>query len=55
MQLHFVSRTVFRDKNSLLNQLPLDLESIYILHEGGTNEFALKGCSEMVTSYEYSK
>jgi 1-aminocyclopropane-1-carboxylate deaminase/D-cysteine desulfhydrase-like pyridoxal-dependent ACC family enzyme len=52
MQLHFVSRTAYRDKKAILSQIPLDLKSVYILPEGGTNGLALKGCSEIVTTFD---
>ena len=51
MRLFFVSRAAYRDKDGLLSQMPLDLKSVYILPEGGTNGLALKGCSEIVTTY----
>ena len=49
MQLNFVSRSAYRDKKEILSQLPYDFSSIYVLPEGGTNSFALKGCAEIVT------
>ena len=52
MQLHFVSRTDYRDKKALLSKLPIDLESTYILPEGGTNKLALKGCTEIIKNYD---
>ena len=52
MQLYFVRRTAYRDKTSVLNQIPLDLETIYVIPEGGTNNLALKGCTEIVLEYE---
>ena len=52
MQLHFVSRASYRDKNQFLNQLPFDLKSVYILPEGGTNDLALKGCAEIVKNFD---
>ncbi len=52
MQLFFVNRTAYRDKKELLAQLSLDLESIYVIPEGGTNSLALKGCSEIVNEYD---
>ena len=51
MQLHFVSRSDYRDKKALLSKLPIDQESSYILPEGGTNNLALKGCAEIIQSY----
>ena len=52
MQLIFISRSDYRNKESFLSQLPLDLENIYILPEGGTNDLALRGCAEIVTTHE---
>jgi len=52
MQLHFVSRSAYRDKKALLAQFQVDLDSTYILPEGGTNEHALKGCAEIIKNYD---
>lgn len=46
MKLHFVSRSAYRDKASL--EKIFSTEDSYFLPEGGSNELALIGCSEMV-------
>ena len=48
MQLHFVSRTAYRDKSTLSEQLDLPWKDSYLLPEGGTNGYALPGCAEIV-------
>jgi 1-aminocyclopropane-1-carboxylate deaminase len=45
MQLHFVSREAYRDKNKL--EKIFKEQDQYILPEGGTNELALVGVEEM--------
>lgn len=50
MQLHFVSRETYRQKqqpeflNALKNQFP----DTYMIPEGGTNQFAIRGCQEIL-------
>lgn len=46
MELHFISRTAYRnkDENSFLNDLNTRFPNSYIIPEGGTNELAIKGC-----------
>lgn len=50
MELHFVSRTDYRNKNALefQNQLKSQFGEFYLIPEGGTNCFALKGCAEII-------
>lgn len=50
MQLHFVSRTDYRKKNSdeFINELRNKFGNFYLVPEGGTNEFAVKGCEEIL-------
>jgi 1-aminocyclopropane-1-carboxylate deaminase len=50
MQLHFVSREEYRKKNTsglinLITQSP----NYYLLPEGGTNDLAVKGCTEILS------
>lgn len=45
MELHFVSREEYRKKDASF--LPGVTDDYYILPEGGTNELAVKGCSEI--------
>ena len=47
MELHFVDRKTYRLKEKLLPSLDIDLNDIYILPEGGTNDLAVKGCEEL--------
>ncbi len=51
MQLHFISRSNYRLKNekSFQNELIRKYGHIYIVPEGGTNQFALSGCEEIIT------
>lgn len=49
MQLHFVSRTEYRQKKELayLEKLQAKFPEFYIIPEGGTNNLAIKGTSEI--------
>ena len=51
MKLYFVSRAAYRDKKALASTISQDLNPVYVLPEGGTNNLALKGCSEIVKNY----
>ena len=48
MQLHYISRTQYREKNnpSFIQELHNKFGDFYLIPEGGTNEFAVKGCAE---------
>ncbi|HEY9183901.1 MAG TPA: pyridoxal-phosphate dependent enzyme [Salegentibacter sp.] len=50
MQLHFVSRQVYREKTNDIFQQELKKKfgDFYLLPEGGTNELAVKGCKEIL-------
>ena len=48
MKLHFVSRQTYRDKEILLNELRNLYGDFYHLPEGGTNTYAVRGCTEIV-------
>jgi 1-aminocyclopropane-1-carboxylate deaminase len=52
MELQFVSRSAYRDKNeeSYLEQFRLIYPQSYIIPEGGTNELAVKGTEEILTA-----
>ena len=52
MKFHFVSREAYRNKNSevFLKQLKSKFGDFYLVPEGGTNHFAVKGCEEILTS-----
>jgi len=54
MQLEFVDRTTYRQKTSLtyLQTLKEKYGAVYIIPEGGTNKYALKGCTEIVEEIE---
>lgn len=54
MRLIFVSRSAYRDKSTLLQELSLDVSNTYIIPEGGTNAFALQGCSEIVSHCDFA-
>lgn len=52
MQLHFVSRKDYRLKDSAayLNALETQYPNSYIIPEGGTNAFAIQGCTEILSA-----
>lgn len=54
MHLHFISRSAYREKNNpvFIENLQQQFGDFYPLPEGGTNEFALRGCSELVTEIQ---
>jgi 1-aminocyclopropane-1-carboxylate deaminase len=51
MQFHFVSRSAYREKTSeeFIYNLKQQFGDFYLVPEGGTNEFAVKGCEEILT------
>lgn len=51
MQFHFVSRSEYREKTSLkfVDELKHKFGDFYLVPEGGTNKFAVKGCEEILT------
>ena len=53
MQLHFISRDAYRQKEELsfLNDISQKFKDYYIIPEGGTNALAVKGCQEMLSAY----
>ncbi|PTM11521.1 MAG: 1-aminocyclopropane-1-carboxylate deaminase [Bacteroidetes bacterium] len=52
MQFKFVSRDVYRTKTSVefLNALEAEFNEFYLIPEGGTNDLAVKGCEEILTT-----
>ncbi|WP_106793258.1 1-aminocyclopropane-1-carboxylate deaminase/D-cysteine desulfhydrase [Aquimarina sp. Aq78] len=54
MRLKFISRTAYRDKTSsaFLEQLKDEFGSCYIIPEGGTNDLAVRGCGEILTTQD---
>ncbi len=55
MQFKFVSRNVYRNKDSILfhSQLENEFGPHYLLPEGGTNALAIKGCEEILTTDDH--
>ncbi|MER3373982.1 MAG: pyridoxal-phosphate dependent enzyme [Allomuricauda sp.] len=51
MRFHFVSRSAYRQKNEadLLQKLKDRFGAFYLIPEGGTNELAVKGCTEILS------
>ncbi len=51
MQFHFVSREVYRKKTTelFMNSLKKKFGDFYLVPEGGTNDLAIKGCTEILT------
>lgn len=49
MQFHYMDRSTYREKDSIkiINLLKQVYGSFYLIPEGGTNDLALKGCSEL--------
>lgn len=54
MQFYFITREHYREKNSIefINHLKEKFNNFYLVPEGGTNEFAIKGCEEILTSQD---
>lgn len=52
MQLEFVTREAYREKSefSFLENLKNRFGNFYLIPEGGTNELAIKGCEEILTT-----
>lgn len=50
MQLYFVSRAEYRDKNAsmILDQLKIPVSETYVIPEGGSNSLAVEGCKEII-------
>ncbi len=59
MQVHYVSRTLYRDKENLYEYVKQTFanESYYLIPEGGSNSFGVKGCKEIIqhitTDFDY--
>ncbi|RXP51470.1 1-aminocyclopropane-1-carboxylate deaminase/D-cysteine desulfhydrase [Lutibacter sp. HS1-25] len=51
MQFHFVTRSEYREKTSatFIENLQQKFGDFYLIPEGGTNIFAVKGCEEILT------
>lgn len=52
MRFKFVSREVYRNKTaaSFIDSLKDEFGEFYLIPEGGTNELAIRGCEEILTS-----
>lgn len=50
MQLHFVSRELYKNKTSqdFIESIKQKFGNFYLVPEGGTNHYAVKGCEEIV-------
>lgn len=48
MVLHFISRSDYRDKDLIINELKDKFGDFYYLPEGGTNALAMRGTAEIV-------
>jgi 1-aminocyclopropane-1-carboxylate deaminase len=50
MELYYVSREAYknRDLQAIVQQHPIDGGSLYIIPEGGANEYGMQGCREIV-------
>jgi 1-aminocyclopropane-1-carboxylate deaminase len=59
MQLEFISRDSYRDKNKsfFIDELKMKYGDFYFIPEGGTNSLAVKGCAEILSeitiNYDY--
>ena len=51
MQLHYISREAYREKNTseFLQDLHKRFGEFYLIPEGGTNQLAVKGCAEFAS------
>ena len=54
MKLFYLDRKSYRNKNSpgLIKELQNKFGDFYLLTEGGTNELAVKGCSEIINNID---
>jgi 1-aminocyclopropane-1-carboxylate deaminase len=52
MQLYYLDRAIYRKKNTseIINLLQQKFGDFYLLPEGGTNQLAVKGCSEIINN-----
>lgn len=48
MQLKFISRTAFRELRQFFDALSTEYPDYFCIPEGGSNELAIKGCSEII-------
>ena len=54
MDLHFISREKYRQKEQqeFIQSLKKDFGNFYLIPEGGSNELAVKGCTEIISEIE---
>ena len=54
MKIYYIDRKSYRKKESfeIINQLREKFGDFYLLPEGGTNELAVKGCSEIISKID---
>jgi 1-aminocyclopropane-1-carboxylate deaminase len=54
MMIYYLDRISYRKKSSpeIINQLQEKFGDFYLLPEGGTNELAVKGCSEIISKID---
>ena len=54
MKIYYIDRKSYRKKESseIINQLQEKFGDFYLLPEGGTNELAVKGCSEIISKID---
>ena len=54
MQLHYISREEYRKKTDkeFIEQLHVKYGDFYLIPEGGNNEYAIKGCAEIIEELE---
>lgn len=54
VKIHYVSRKMYRNKydENLLNELKNQYGDFFLIPEGGSNQLAVEGCSEIVSNIE---
>lgn len=53
MQLKFISRELYRDKNKLMQYVENEFgDDVYIIPEGGSNTLGIKGCMEITSTIQ---
>jgi 1-aminocyclopropane-1-carboxylate deaminase len=54
MQFYFVSRTAYREKETIFfcTHLEEKFGRFFLIPEGGTNQLAIKGCEEILTNFD---
>lgn len=54
MEIHYMDRETYREKNSIKVKLALqhEFDDFYLIPEGGTNNLAIKGCEELISELD---